>query len=67
MASVSVAEPIDCRSEVGVTIGLIDSLIYVCRVLAVRPLDHPEVQEALLDLQGDEDLARLLSRPAAPL
>lgn len=52
---------IDCRSEVGVTIGLVDSIITAARVLAGRSLADPAVVEALTDLRGDEDLALLLA------
>lgn len=51
----------DGRSETGVTVGLIDSLIVVARVLRQRDLTNPDVREALADLAGDEDLAFLLS------
>lgn len=50
----------DCRSEEGITEGLISSLISICRVLAERDLSPLVVQEALLDLLGDEDLAAVL-------
>lgn len=51
----------DCRSETGVTVGLIDSLITICRVLKQRDLASPEVQEALLDLRSDEDIAMVMA------
>jgi hypothetical protein len=47
----------DCRSEVGITVGLIDSLISIARVLAHRDFSDPQVVEALLDFAGDEDIA----------
>ena len=50
----------DCRSEVGVTVGLIDGLIAIARVLAQRDLSPAEAQEALADLRADEDMARVL-------
>lgn len=54
---------IDCRSEEGITIGLIDSLISISRVLRPR-LDRSNmtesVQDALFDLIGDEDLDYIL-------
>lgn len=50
----------DCRNEVGVTVGLIDSLISIARVLAQRDLTPAEAQEALADLRADEDMARVL-------
>jgi hypothetical protein len=51
----------DCRSEVGVTVGLIDGLIAMCRVIKTRSLSDYDVQEALKDLQDDEDLRYLLN------
>lgn len=56
----------DCRSEVGVTVGLIDGLIAIARVLAQRDLSPAEAQEALADLRADEDMARVLG-PNAPV
>jgi hypothetical protein len=50
----------DCRDEVGVTVGLVDGLIAICRVLARRDLTQPDVVEALLDLADDEDLRKIL-------
>ena len=47
----------DCRNEAGVTVGLIDSLIVIARVLVRRDLDDPGVIEALKDLAADEDIA----------
>lgn len=49
----------DCRSEDGVTVGLIDSLIFIARVLSKRNLTSLEVKEALADFQSDEDIALL--------
>jgi hypothetical protein len=54
------SETIDCRSPEGVTIGLIDALISVARVLKGRDFTSPEVQEALKDLAQDEDLLSIL-------
>lgn len=51
----------DCRSEMGVTVGLIDGLIAISRVLAKRDLSAPEVNEALEDLRHDEDVSLLLA------
>jgi hypothetical protein len=51
----------DCRSETGVTVGLIDSLISISRVLATRGMEDKEVIEALKDLKGDEDINFVLS------
>lgn len=50
----------DCRSEIGVTLGLVDAIISVARVLAKRDLSHPDVLEVLKDLRADEDVAYLL-------
>ena len=52
----------DCRTEDGITIGLIDSIITIARVLRVRNLSSVEIQEALEDMINDEDLAYLLSQ-----
>lgn len=46
---------IDCRSEEGVTIGLIDSLISISRILRHRDLNSYDIKEALRDLYEDED------------
>ena len=58
---VAAAEPLDCRSPEGVTVGLIDSIITAARVLRGCDLSHPAVREALADLAEDEDVARLTS------
>ena len=52
----------DCRSDVGITVGLIDGIIAICRVLAQRDLQPDEVREALLDLASDEDLEFIISQ-----
>ena len=51
----------DCRSEIGVTVGLFDGVIAILRILAKRDLSNLEVQEALKDLVGDEDLKFVLN------
>lgn len=55
---------IDCRSEEGITIGLIDGLMSTARVLR-RRLENgdmtPNVVEALRDFQQDEDIRYVLS------
>lgn len=51
----------DCRSYDGITTGLIDSLIFICRVLSDRlevPYG-PEVKEALKDFRSDEDVTKV--------
>lgn len=52
----------DCRSEIGVTVGLIDSIISVARVLRRRDFNATSIHEALLDLRSDEDVQFLLDR-----
>ncbi len=52
----------DCRSEAGVTVGLIDSVITICRILSERTQSHQAVTEALADLFDDEDFRELQSR-----
>ncbi|WP_336704407.1 hypothetical protein [Chryseobacterium indologenes] len=54
---------VDCRTEEGVTIGLIDAIIAISRVLAKRNLNQTEeIKEALKDLIGDEDLSFILNK-----
>lgn len=60
----------DCHSEEGITVGLIDSLISIARVLAPRLREkeqlengkHPPspIQAALLDLEDDKDVRYVL-------
>lgn len=52
-------QPIDCRSEAGVTIGLIDAIISIARIVAKRDLKNPAVEEALLDFLQDDDLLKI--------
>lgn len=52
----------DCRSEVGVTVGMIDAIISIARVLRHRDKDDFAVMEALADIKQDEDVAHLLGR-----
>jgi hypothetical protein len=49
----------DCRDEQGVTVGLVDALISIARVLVQRDLQDPVVQEALKDLAQDEDMEKI--------
>lgn len=53
-------EPIECRSEEGITEGLVDALIAILRVLALRDLSPENVQGALADLTEDKDLRTVL-------
>ena len=46
----------DCRSEEGITVGLVDAIISIARVLARRPFSPPVVKEALADLRNDDDV-----------
>lgn len=50
----------DCRSETGITVGLIDAHITISRVLSSRDMSSPEVIEALKDLKADSDFKVLL-------
>lgn len=51
----------DCRSEEGITVGLIDAIISIARVLAKRDLSQSiAVIEALVDLRCDDDLKIVL-------
>lgn len=53
----------DCRTEVGITVGLIDSLISISRILKNRiDTDNEEIIGALADLQDDEDLKKILNK-----
>lgn len=49
----------NCRDETGITVGLIDSLISICRILADRDLERAEVREALKDLREDGDFRKV--------
>ncbi len=51
----------NCREENGITVGLVDSLISICRILKKRDLSPKEVKEALKDLRADEDLDHVLN------
>lgn len=51
----------DCRSEEGITVGLIDGMIAIARVIKERDLESPAIQEALKDLQNDEDIEYILN------
>ncbi len=50
----------DCRSEEGITVGLVDAIISILRILAKRDLTTPAVREALMDLGDDEDFEKIL-------
>ena len=48
-----------CRSETGITVGLVDSMISISRVLAHRDFNPVEVTEALKDLRDDPDIRKV--------
>ncbi len=50
----------DCRSNTGITVGIIDAIVTLCRLLHGRDMDTPEIVEALKDIGSDEDFSRLL-------
>lgn len=49
-----------CRSEEGITVGLIDALIQIGRVLSQRDMSMHDAQEALADLIEDCDFQTIL-------
>jgi hypothetical protein len=55
----------DCRSEDGVTVGLVDATIAIARVLAPRDFAGAAAREALRDLGADEDFWTVLKAAAA--
>ena len=54
----------DCRSEIGITVGIIDAIITLCRLLSGRDMSGDEVDQALQDLRHDENFTNLLRRIA---
>lgn len=56
------AEPLDCKSEEGITIGLIDIIMTSAVLLRGRSFNHPDVANALVDLAYDKDVNSLLGR-----
>jgi hypothetical protein len=60
IATIEIAT-IDCRSEEGLTIDSIDSIITACKWISGRDLSHPGVVEALKDLQSTPELKVLLN------
>lgn len=54
-------ETISCRSDEGITVGIIDSIITSLRLLKNRNLSPSSVQEALLDIGDDPDFDYLLN------
>lgn len=51
----------NCRAESGVTVGIVDSIITMCRLFRGRDLSSHEVREALKDLSSDEDFAYMVN------
>ena len=52
----------DCREEIGITVGLIDSLIDIARVLKPRLTNkNKNIKDALKDLRSDEDIKFILN------
>jgi ATP-dependent protease Clp ATPase subunit len=56
----------DCRSDEGVTVGLVDAIITIARVLRHRDLSGEAVRQALLDIANDEDVRFLLATGTQP-
>ncbi len=52
---------ISCRSDEGITVGIIDSFITNLRILKTQNLKPESVQEALLDIGDDPDFDFFLS------
>lgn len=65
MSTANEREPVststDCRSYEGVNVGLIDSIITACRVLAKRQLYGHAVTEALNDMRADRDVLKIVA------
>lgn len=51
----------DCRSKEGITVGLIDGIIAIARVLRNRQMEGVAISEALIDLRSDEDVTWLFN------
>lgn len=53
----------NCRSEDGITVGLVDAVIATCRVLAPRLAKNESaaVLRALLDLRSDQDAVGIIA------
>lgn len=56
----------ECRSQDGITVGLVDAIIGIVRVLAPRDLDVYDVQEALKDLTQDPDFQQIINAVKMP-
>lgn len=51
----------DCRTRTGVTVGAIDAVITLCRIIRAADLSPDAVIEALADLRSDEDVRAVVS------
>jgi len=51
----------DCKTEEGITVGLIDAMMSIARVLRDRELHSEVVQEALQDIRDDDDMHWLMN------
>jgi hypothetical protein len=56
----------DCRSETGITVGLVDAIITQVRLLRGRDLTDPAVVEAMKDLVADADWKSLQTALLSP-
>lgn len=52
----------ECNSEIGKTVGLIDTIINSFQILMYRNLEHPEVLEAIKDLHCNKELRMFMAR-----
>lgn len=50
----------DCRTPTGETIGIIDAVVTLSRLLQERDLSAPEVQKALKDMAANEGFIHLV-------
>lgn len=56
----------DCRTDEGITVGLIEGIISSLRILRQRGVSTVAELEAMRDLQADESLRWLLSMTTTP-
>ena len=52
---------VSCRSDEGVTVGIVDAIITSLRLLKNRDLKPQSIQEVLLDIGDDPDFSHLLN------
>jgi hypothetical protein len=60
--ALTMIDALDCRSEEGVTVGLVDAIITIARILTHRDLTPNAVIEALKDLANDKDIKTIIAR-----